>query len=296
MHLSTIIKVVLIVAASLLTVGCRCSGDDKNISEGAEVDTTNVIFKYEGSLFPIPSSWETAKMLKEFNIPFNKHLLNSPDNAPRYTTSFKQALNLGVWSADLSYLNIHDEYQRSLLYLSSIKKICIELGIYQIFGDETFSAIEVKLKNKDSLTRIMTNAYTQSDTYLKANDRGDIGSLIIAGAWIESMHMLTKLACETQNREIINRIGEQKYPLANLIELLTPFYYKSEEFALFVNDLIDISHEFDGIIYNYTYKAPQVFPEDKLIIINSQSKIVISEYHLQIISKKVECLRNKMVE
>jgi len=78
--------------------------------------------------------------------------------------------------------------------------------------------------------------------------------------------------------------------------VLTPLYYKSPEYAELIDKLIDLAYEFDGIIYSYSYKEPHVDEEKKIMYINSQSRVIISEYHIDIISQKVEALRNMIIE
>ena len=122
-----------------------------------------------------------------------------------------------------------------------------------------------------------------------------MGALILAGGWVESLYILTKIGKVSPDREIINRIGEQKHPLDNLIEILTPYYYKSQEFSTLIDSLIDLAYEFDGVIYTYSYKEPKIDVDKKLMIINSESRVVMSEYHLETVSKKIEAIRNQII-
>lgn len=290
---TTLVVIILLVIVVNIN-GCKSSGERSNNVITTDVDTSNIIIKYDGSLFPIPSSWETTRLIKKFNLPFDEKLI-AHSRVEKHTTSFKQALNLGILGTDVNYLNMYDEIQESVMVLSSIKLLCSELGLGQIFDENVFVFIEKNINRPDSITNKISNTYAQSDNYLKSNDRSDIGSLIISGAWVESMYILTQIAMKSQNRDIINRIGEQKVPLHNLIELLTPFYYKSEEISELVDEIIDLNNEFEGIIYSYTYRPPTVIPDQKLIIINSQSRIVISDYHLQTIGQKIMSLRNRIV-
>jgi len=222
--------------------------------------------------------------------------INSTKNYQRYTTSFKQAVNLGIYGTDLSYLNIYDKTQESLQYLGVIKKLSEQLRITESFDEKIFERIENNIENKDSLIKIISDTYASSDLYLKKNERYDISALVVAGCWVESLFIMTKIAQEHNDREIINRIGEQKHPLDNLVELLTPFYYKSTEFANLLDSLIDLAYEFDGIIYSYTYREPIVDEVNRVITIRSQSRVVMSEYHLKIISKKIEQIRSSLTE
>ncbi|MGD9978132.1 MAG: hypothetical protein AB7S54_09395 [Bacteroidales bacterium] len=280
----------------IFVFGCKGNKDKEPSVTVNSIDTLSTLIKFENSVFPLPSPWQLSSLIKKLDLPYNENYLNKPDKYQRYSTSFKQSLNLGVYGADLSYLNIYEKTQESINYLGSIKKLSEQLGITQSFDPKVFESIEENIDRRDSLTRIMAKAYANSDLYLKTNDRDDIGALIITGGWVEGMYILTQIVMGNNHRDIINRIGEQKHPLDNLIELLTPFYYKSNEFSTIIDDLIDIAYEFDGIIYSYTYREPKVDPANKLIIINSQSRVIMSEYHVQIISKKIGALRNRIVE
>ena len=53
----------------------------------------------------ISSPVEMANQIKKSGAPFSQQILNSSDKTKDYNTSFKRALNLGVYSADLGYIN-----------------------------------------------------------------------------------------------------------------------------------------------------------------------------------------------
>jgi len=288
----------VLILSFVLFSGCKSSRNDteKQSSDIENLDTLSTIIKFENAIFPIPSPWQVMNLIKTNNIDFIENTLNTPDAYSRYNTSFKQALNLGVYGTDMGYLNLYEKTQESIKFLNSIKKLSEQLGIDQQFDNKFFNRIENNINTQDSLIRIFASAYSDADFYLKTNERDDIGALIITGGWIESLYILCKIAIQTNNREIINRIGEQKHPLDNLIDLLTPYYYRSELYSSLIDELIDIAYEFDGVIYSYSYKDPIVDQANKLITINSTSRVVMSEYHIQIIDKKIETLRKQIVE
>lgn len=279
-----------------LIISCKPSKKQERESAPASIDTLSTLIKVENAIFPIPSPWQVANLIKKIQIPYNENYLNNPNRYQQYTTSFRQAVNLGIYGTDLSYLNIYEKTQEAIVYLGVIRKLSEQLGISESFDGKLFERIEKNIENKDSLIRIISATYANSDLYLKKNERYDIGALIVAGCWVESLYLMTQIAQEHKNREIINRIGEQKHPLDNLVELLTPFYYKSPEYSKLLDSLIDLAYEFDGIIYSYTYREPIVDVQNKIITINSQSRVVMSEYHLRIISSKIEQIRLSLVE
>ena len=282
----------------LLLISCRPKeqGTTSSVREQFKPDTLSMLINYDGSLFPLPSPYQAAYLIKKHNIPFNEKLANPVEKAKNHTTVFKKALNFGVYGTDLSYLNVYNRTHQSISYLAVLKKISEDLNLTSAFDANFFANFEKNLDGKDSLLFQLSRSYRKIDSYLRENDRNEVGALILAGGWIESLYILTQL-CESSpnNREIINRIGEQKHPLDNLVEVLTPYYYKSAEYSEFVDMLIDLAYEFDGIIYSYSYKEPKVDVENKIIYINSISRVVISEYHLEVITNKIESIRKHIV-
>lgn len=291
-----VIIVLIIALPTLNSCGSRSNKEQSSdLKENLLPDTLSMLVKFDNSLFPLPSPYQAATLIKKKNIPFDESIANPLDNYQHFSTAFKKALNLGIYGTDLSYLNIYDRTPESISYLSVIKNLSDQLGISASFDQSFFSSIEKNINNKDSILVLLSKTYRNTDSYLRVNDRKNIGSLILAGGWVESLYILTKIGKGSNDREIINRIGEQKHPLDNLIEILTPYYYKSQEFSTLIDGLIDLAYEFDGVIYTYSYKEPKVDVDKKLIFINSESRVVMSEYHLETVSKKIEAIRNQII-
>jgi len=255
------------------------------------------IVKINNRLFSIPSPFQVAMVVKDNKVPFNKDLLNLVQNQSNYSTTFKQALNLGVYGADLSYLNIYEQLPDAAGYFAIIKVLSKELGILTTLDEETLKKIEESSNNKDSLMRTMSNIYREADVYLFNNNRNEVGLLILAGGWVESLYIMTQTLSKYNNQEIINRIGDQKYPLDNLIELNRPYYGKiSDEFDAFLEELVDMASIFDGVSIEYTYEAPIIDEAKKLTIVNSKSKTIINEYQIQKITEMTAKIRKSIIE
>lgn len=299
--LSKLVKIqqlFIFILASILIISCKPSSDKQENEERIplrEIDTSTVLLKINNTLFTLPSPYQATYSIKNSDIAFTKSLLNPPDNVSNYTTNFKQAINVGIYGTDLGYLNIYDQVPDVISYFTVIKKLSQELGIHNAIQIDIIDKIERNIDNQDSLLYYLTGTYRQFDSYLKTNNRKDIGVLIITGGWIESLYILSHAAVESKNRQIINRLGEQKHPLDNLIEILSPYYYNSKDFSLLIDDLVDLAYEFDGIIYSYTYKKPEINPEKKHTLVNSTSNVIISEYHLKTIANKISSVRNKII-
>lgn len=297
------IKISLFVLASSLFLW-GCGDPETNTNDkvddilDVEIDTTaTTVFKFNNTLFSVPSPYQIALMIKELNIDYNRDLLNPTTSSGNYTDNFKKALNFGIYGADLGYLNIYEQTPDAINYFSVLKMMSQELGISGAFDKPTINRIEANMGNKDSLLFIMSNTYRKADSYLKDNSRNDVGVLILAGGWIESIHILTNIArSEEANKDVINRLGEQKHPLDNLIKILSPYYNQSEQFTNLLDGLIDLAYEFDGVDYEYKYIEPTTKPDQKLTIVNSESNIIISDEQLKTIADKVNSIRLNVIE
>lgn len=290
-----------IIAIMLLIFGVGCNNDPKQNTQVNNLDdefqSTGGLIKLNDRLFSIPSPLQVASLVKETGIPYNKDLLNPVDRTSRYTTAFKQALNLGVYGANLGYLNMYDQLPDAAMYFGVVKIMSKELGIMSSVDEKLLERFENNKSNKDSIMQIVSSMYKNADAYLMDNERNEIGIIILTGGWVESLYFLTQLSQTNKSQEIINRIGEQKYPLDNLIELLRPYYGKqSEEFDHLLEQLVDLATVFDGITIEYKYVAPTTHPEKKLTVINSTTKTVIQDVQLNLITEQVEAIRNSIVQ
>lgn len=297
------IVLMLTIVFSLALTSCSedgSSADDVQSIEDAidnEIDSTSAtIVQFNNSLFSIPSPYEIAFLVKEENIDFNRDFLNPVNRSHNYINNFKKALNLGVYGADLGYLNIYEQTPDAISYFSAIKVLSQELDISNAFNFNTISRIENNMGNKDSLLFIMSSTYRDADIYLKENNRSELGVLILTGGWLESVNVLINIAKVNKNPNIIRRIGEQKFTIENMIKILSPYYNESEEYGKLIESLIELAYDFDGIDIHYTYKKPNVYPNKKLTVINSESQLVMSEEQLLMISDKIVAIRNMIIE
>lgn len=282
------------IGGSLLLSSCG-SGDKKEPeADGKDTASSPSLVKLGNAHFSIPSPFQTAMLIKATGAQYNKDILNSPKNFSKYSTNFKKAINLGVYGADVGYVTMYDQTQDALGYIGSIRKLTEELGINNGFDANTMKRFEQNLGKRDSMLSMVAVGYRASDAFLKDNDRLDVGALILTGGWIETLYFSTKVASAKNNQEIINRIGEQKYTLDNLIKLLQP-YYNQPDYTELIDQLIDLAYDFDAIDIEYKYVKPVTDVANKTTTINSSTKVIISKEQLETISKKIEKIRTSIV-
>ncbi|MBQ5540370.1 MAG: hypothetical protein IIU03_09065 [Bacteroidales bacterium] len=280
--------------------GKKTDVDTSKKEQTAQLDPNkSAIVKINNRLFSVPSPLQLAGFLKELNLPFKKELLSDASARQNYTTSFKQALNTGVYGADLGYINAYDQLPEAAAYFSAVRFLTSELGILNSFNEETISRIEKNSGDKDSLLYIASLIYRESDYYLTNSDRNEIGALIIAGGWAESLYLMTNAGISGGNtKKLCELICEQKYPLNNLIELLRPYYGKlgNVNYDTFLENLSDLAGIFDEINVKYTFRDTKTDENKRLTVINSESNAALEDAQIEVIRTKITKLRNEIIQ
>ncbi|MEA2041484.1 MAG: hypothetical protein U9N85_02890 [Bacteroidota bacterium] len=299
-HRSALFSAIFLIGYLVLS-SCGCEDSDESgviiQKDTIKEESRTGIIKFNGRLFNLPSPVQISELLKTSNSSFNQDFLNPSQSYQNYSSSFKQALNLGVYGADLAYINIFEKHSQATSYFEVVKKLSVELNIVNSFSDDVLRNIEKNKKNKDSLLVITSKAYRNADRYLINNERNDIGVLILAGGWIESLSIISKAAEINATPKMINRIGQQKYALNNLIELMRPYYQtKSEAYDKLLTDLADLALIFDGVVLTYEYKEPETLPKEQMTLVKSKAVLTINDYQLEHIRKKIIEIRNEVIQ
>lgn len=171
--------------------------------------------------YPIPTSFEVSKMLEEANASFQPDILNSTDNSSKYIAEWQQALNLGVYGADLSYTSTFDQTEKTLDYLKVSKQLVENLNIGTAFNMGLVSRIESNLENKDSLILIITESFFDTYNYLNQNGDEKTSVLVVAGSVIEGLYITTKLIEKSENKnDLMSVLANQKEQVQKLTLLL----------------------------------------------------------------------------
>jgi hypothetical protein len=82
-----------------------------------------------------------AALLKKVGAPFSQGSLANPNDLSRITTENQQALHLGIYGADLGYLNIYNKRTSVVDYLTAIKNLSEDLRIGQFFDFVTLKRL-----------------------------------------------------------------------------------------------------------------------------------------------------------
>ncbi|MEE9460429.1 MAG: hypothetical protein V3V53_01250, partial [Bacteroidales bacterium] len=214
----------------------------------------------------------------------------------RYNTSFQMAYILGVFGADLGYLNIYNKNTQIVDYLTAINKLADGIRVGQFFDFVTLKRLATSRENIDSLMYISLYSFNNIDSYLRENDRGHLSALMITGVWIEGMYLATQVANETSNPALSERIGEQKLNLNNLFLILNP-YKSQQQISDLLAQMNEIKVVFDQVEITYEMGEPETVEKDGMVMIvqNEKSNVQITDEQLQQIIIKTEEVRNKLI-
>lgn len=244
----------------------------------------------------IPSPLEISSIIKESGGKYNSDILNSPSNSSRYNTSFKKAINLGIYSTDLGYINIYEQNTDALLFLASVKKLADGLNIGQFFDMATIKNLATNSDNIDSLMRITTGNFENINRFLQKNQRSEQSVFILTGGWIEALHISCQVAAKNDNPQLMEKIGEQKIILDQLILLLSNYSGDLNVDELSA-DLKALQKIYNEITISYEYREPTMKEVDGMLVIvdESESKVNITKQHLNSITEITGKLRGKII-
>lgn len=234
----------------LVSFSCKPKNQD---SEGNKIDISkeDIENSYEQAqtiLYSLPSPVETALILESAGVEFNADILNPVSNVNEYTSSKKKALNLGVYSADLSYSSLFDQQQILINYMAASKKLADQLGILDAISESTIQDIEKNISDKNEIMNIISETFMNSSSYLEENNRGEISALIILGGWLEGLYLSVELVGDdlNKNKDLVTIILDQKFSLEDMIGLLE-FYEEYKEVKLLLAELKELKLMFEKL-------------------------------------------------
>ncbi|GAA0890391.1 hypothetical protein GCM10009122_00690 [Fulvivirga kasyanovii] len=246
----------------------------------------------------IPSPLEISVLLRESGTKYDKSLLNSPDNISKYNSNYRKALNLGIYGTDLGYTNIYEQNQDGLDYMTAIKELADGLSIGQFFDIETIGRLATNSKNLDSLLLITTQNFNSINHYLQEQNRANLSVLLLTGGWLEAMHITCQVSAkDPSNKELQEKIGEQKIILENIVLLLSFYQEVDKNMASLLEDMQKLQEQYESIKIIKTYKESTFEIVDGVMVIkdNSSSEIQITQENVNNIKDVVNSIRKKVI-
>ena len=298
------LKGAVILIIVLTGVACRNSSSKPTEFAFPELDTVPVseVQKLSPEAIAdisknISSPVEIANLLLKLDIPFSQNYLATSVDANKLSTNFDKAIKLGILGADLGYLNMYEKTGSSLDVLSSIRKLAEDIKVGQFFDFESIKRLSKNKSNLDSLLFISIDSYTKIDNYLRDNDRGQLSALMIIGVWIEGQYLATQVISKVPDKMLMDRVGEQKIILNDLIFLLVPYCNHDSEYSALCKNLQEIKDKYHDVRITYTQGDPiSVEKDGGLTVTQTETSVVeMSKEQLDGIIEITKNIRNRLV-
>lgn len=242
-----------------ISIGLFSCGGDKGTTEQSNEqaavvkDTTPIdevaTFRFSYTIANLPSPMIIFDEFSKSKLPVDVNLLNPSENVKKYTSTTKQAFNYGVYGVDLAYLVINERNTDIYNYYTASKNLAEDLNLGETFK-KFVDRFEANSENRDSLTRVIDEAYGATDEYLRSNERLETASQILAGSWLECQYItvqLLKNVPRTASNDILfQRVWEQRLYLDNISKVLGEFTKNP--------DMASVKTDFDGLLE--VYKEP----------------------------------------
>lgn len=246
--------------------------------------------------YSVPTPNELFAVIKESGVLYDGSILNSPDNIEKYSSKKIQALNFGVYFADLAFASSFEENASILSYFGTIKVLSDELGISNALDAAIYEKAQMSLESNDSdsLLFLSNDTYFQAYSYLEENERGSTLALIVLGGWIESLYIMTNLGAYEEGSNLVARIGEQKLTVGNLMGFMMK-YQDDSNVAEVMEELADI----EELFWSFEEEVGDdvsTSQEGDVYVLSGGSTIMVSAEQYEKLKELVSKLRNEIIE
>ena len=221
------ILVVVLMFTSLL-MGCKSGGtkttkEDVKVSVPKENATVVEDIQQAEKIFnALPSPLESAMLIKSAGARFDEALLNPIGNVNSYVTNKSMALNLGIYTCDLSFASLYEQTQLIIDYMNAAKKMADGLGILKAIEQSQIDKLEENINNSEVIMEIVSETFMNSNSYLSDNGQPAIAAMVLVGGWFEGLYISTQLVDlkEFNGNKLVGRIIDQKLSIDILLNLL----------------------------------------------------------------------------
>jgi len=252
MNLHTL-KILYFLVAAIFIFSCNSEKKKDNSDIGIENHALYENFvevEDEGIHYKIPSPMEMFIFLERSNAEFQSTKTHDVNKVGNYVSRKNQAINFGIYSADLAYCATYGDFQQTILYFNTAKQLASTLGLHEGFGQNIALRIDNNLSNIDSLMEITADSYQLANQFLEDQGQSDVLGLILVGGWIEGVYLALNAVVELDlENPIVERIADQQILLENLMG-----YLEKNQDTNNINEIIQnlepLQEAFDELYYN----------------------------------------------
>ncbi|MBA7569514.1 hypothetical protein ES708_11253 [subsurface metagenome] len=296
------LKLLAILFSVFFIASCG-SGGDKQRETKITVDMTEInqelfedIDEAKKIFYSLPSPLETAMLIRSAGAQYDAELLNSVDNAQNYTSNKNMALNLGIYTCDLSFASLYDQTQASISYMDAAKRMADGLGILDAINEKTIENLEENINNREKIMDIVSETFLNSSAFLEENDRAALSAIVLVGGWMEGLYIATELVNRGtfEDNKLVIRIVDQKLSMEIVMKLLEE-NQSNPDVAGLIEEISELKAIFDQIKIETSVIEPIYDQETNVTTLKSKSQSNLTHELFIELSEKVRSLRNTFV-
>lgn len=277
-----------------------CAGENNNNQEQDSVDIektdTGVVMLPDSNeiTYFVSTPAEIVEMLNGANLKYKPGLINDYKKTGTYLVQNAQAINLGVYSADISYCTYFDDLDNSANLFFGIQDLCDKLEISNLIDHIKLNRLKKNLHYPDSV-KVMANEYNRSIyEHFIENNKKNVLTLIATGGLVEGLYIaLNSIDKFDTESPIARAIAEQKYPF----EVLRDFVQqqKGDEIVATISaDIEKLDKVFSTIIPKKEEKT-KVENNNGKIVIGGSNNLTINQSQYEELKKVVTEIRNSYI-
>ncbi|MGB3948749.1 MAG: hypothetical protein WBM13_12245 [Bacteroidia bacterium] len=267
-----------------------CGTENSNETEQNEMVNCDSVASVQDGIdendisYSLPSPLQIASVFKKSGMKYNEEYLSKKKEPQKYITSVSKALNLGVYSADLSYAMLNKQNQTVMEYMKLNNTVATSLGLGNAYlMNNVMKRFEKNIGNTDSLTSIISEIQLEIDLYLDENDQKEIGTIAFTGAWVESMHIVL-MVNENLKSELLNKKTTQQLRiLKSIINALKANVKKDAG----IEKVLTSIQKLESVVDNLNTM--------KQCAESSKEPLVLNDDEVKLVAKEIELLRNQVI-
>ncbi len=297
----------LLVASILILSACQKDDKKRDRTEDTEevvtVDTIDTqlvkdLKSVKEMFYSMPSPLEVAMILKQAGKDYNPELLNPVDKTSEYVSTKNMALNLGIYTTDLSYASLYDQTQTTIDYINASKKMAEGLGILNAIDQKTIERLEANLNNRDVILDIVSESILNSSSFFQENDRQAVSTIILIGGWVEGLYIATNLIKDNpsqddiENNELISRVADQKLAINTIMKLIEK-NEDDENLKAVKEEISKLKSIYDEIKITSSKVVPVKDTVNQVTTLKSETEISMTPDIYNKLKQQVDVIRNQ---
>jgi hypothetical protein len=218
--------------------------NDIKLKDTLSINKSSIYKRYS-----IPLPIEIFREINK-NYRFGEQCLTPLPNKETTYSQIKDAIMLGIYSADLAYCSVLENGQTTLNYSDACGFFAKELRIEDAYNTKYIDRLKNNINNTDSLIIITNNAYSQTCNLLENYGFHNIMPFVVYSGWIESLYLtFCSMPDSLEKTDFVKQIIS-KVKISTLINYLydvqieTSAYYYNDQLRSLIFNLLKIQHLF----------------------------------------------------